>query len=498
MKFVLLLFTIIFSMNSEFFAQSSYSKLYELGYGNDNLPRSILEANETLYLSSGDICYSTNSSCTTLSSFSKNGELISSNNNELLKGGNESNLELSEDDFVISCQSSQSDKLSLDFLFVEEDLSNSFPRTTFLDSTFQVTNEGILYHQNNYYTYGNGRFIETDSIQGYIIKWDKELQNALDIFFVNDQDLDNYVDDLQIDSQGNLVYTNQGTSSIGNEDISLFTTLDTAGNVLKQFEFRNPKNEEHTNFILTDSDDYVYPASYPEFFLESILCFDAEDFSLKWHTSLPYQVIDDTFRSYDVFSVTRAKNGDILGCGDVFMPVGDLGKYHTAFFFRMDALTGELLWIRYYLSPNDTNPSEGEYYHDSFFSVIKEMENGDLQLAGRVAPEVGSLVNRLWLLRTASNGCLTDNCGEENVISSTDDPKLSEEILVFPNPSLGNFQIISSHSIDKVEVYNMNGSLINTYKGDQNIALSNAVNGIYVFKIYLSEGQIILKKGIKI
>jgi len=344
--------------------QTTYSNLYKLGFGNDNIPIDFIEINDTIFVSTGDICYSTGVSCSTLSSFNKNGELIKTLNNELLKAGNENNIELLDDKFVVSCHPSHPNRLSSDFIFFYKNLSNSEAYTTFADSSYMYYNEGIIFHQGNYYTYGNGGIVENDSIIGYIIKWDQKLEAPKEVLIYNELDQENMIDDLQIDSQGNLVYINQGESSTTNKDVSLFTTIDTTGKILKSFEFSKTQNENHRNFILTNDDNYVYSAAYPNVFRETLLCFDKEDFHIKWELELPRQEISEFGLNYEVYALNRASNGDILGCGEVFMPVGDLGKYNTGYIFRIDATTGELLWIRYYLVPNEINPSEGELFHD--------------------------------------------------------------------------------------------------------------------------------------
>jgi len=474
--------------------QTTYSNLYKLGFGNDNLIKSFIEISDTIYVSTGDICYSTGSSCSTLSSFNKNGELIKSLNNEFLQAGNENNIELLDDKFVVSCHPSHPNRLSSDFIFFDKNLSDSEAYTTFADSSYRYFNEGIIFHQENYYTYGNGGIVANDSIIGYIIKWDERLESHKKVLIYNELDQENMIDDLQINSQGNLVYINQGESSTINKDVSLFTTIDTAGKILNRFEFSKSQNENHRNFVLTNNDDYVYVASFPNVWTESLLCFDSEDFSEKWVLEMPFQQLDETYRSYDIYDLSRANNGDILGCGEVFMPVADLGKYHTGFIFRLDAITGELLWIRYYLVPNKINQSEGELFHDSFLRVIKELDNGDIQVAGRVEQDDGSLERKLWLLRTDANGCLDNNCGEENIISNTEDFNYNNSVVnIYPNPSNGIVHIESEKTIQHIMVIDIIGRIIEVHLNNK-INLFHLNSGFYTITLQMKDGTITSKK----
>lgn len=76
------------------------------------------------------------------------------------------------------------------------------------------------------------------------------------------------------------------------------------------------------------------------------------------------------------------------------------------------------------------------------------------------------------------------------------------EISINPNPSLDFFEIHSINQlINSVDLYNISGSLLNTYNSDQLsfiLNLKDKPKGFYLIKIKLDNGDIITKKIIKI
>jgi len=102
----------------------------------------------------------------------------------------------------------------------------------------------------------------------------------------------------------------------------------------------------------------------------------------------------------------------------------------------------------------------------------------------------------------ASNGCdLDTSC----TMFSTGIPELqtNNDILIFPNPSMGKFQLsIDSKVITRnpnLEIYNLQGKVLykTSIKNPTSIIdLGNQANGVYIIKIY--DGQTIYSKKITI
>jgi hypothetical protein len=89
-----------------------------------------------------------------------------------------------------------------------------------------------------------------------------------------------------------------------------------------------------------------------------------------------------------------------------------------------------------------------------------------------------------------------------NITTTIGDINYSEELVIYPNPVLNSLKIKSSQSekIDKIEVKNLLGQILETY---QDILLDEQVNveslnaGTYLMLIYIKE-DIKIKKFIKI
>jgi hypothetical protein len=73
------------------------------------------------------------------------------------------------------------------------------------------------------------------------------------------------------------------------------------------------------------------------------------------------------------------------------------------------------------------------------------------------------------------------------------------KMILYPNPVADVLYLTkSTHTVEKVQVYNMSGTLIKTAGKDvESIDLSNLIQGTYLVKVYTNDGsfnQTILKK----
>jgi hypothetical protein len=73
----------------------------------------------------------------------------------------------------------------------------------------------------------------------------------------------------------------------------------------------------------------------------------------------------------------------------------------------------------------------------------------------------------------------------------------NSEFLVYPNPTNSKVFIGSELPIDKIHVYDMTGQAIGRYKGVSDIDLSTYASGVYIFRIYGSDGSFVIKKIVK-
>jgi len=97
--------------------------------------------------------------------------------------------------------------------------------------------------------------------------------------------------------------------------------------------------------------------------------------------------------------------------------------------------------------------------------------------------------NFYWVLTTDLNNCQSsDTIMVEFVICSGINENTSyQNILLFPNPSNGNFNLILSENVSLITVYNSSGQKVkeiaNLKEGKHDINLSELPNGVYFVKI---------------
>lgn len=137
-------------------------------------------------------------------------------------------------------------------------------------------------------------------------------------------------------------------------------------------------------------------------------------------------------RIRDIYSMTKAANGDIIGAGSINMADLELGS--GGYVFRMSP-EGELLWERYL--------ADVRYPIDQhFFNDVIEAEDGGIVLTGlfRDSFPDGSLNPNVWLVKLDSMGCLEPGCGTFQVMGavvSTDEVSAASrgELQLYPNPT---------------------------------------------------------------
>ncbi|WP_179351275.1 T9SS type A sorting domain-containing protein [Winogradskyella vidalii] len=80
--------------------------------------------------------------------------------------------------------------------------------------------------------------------------------------------------------------------------------------------------------------------------------------------------------------------------------------------------------------------------------------------------------------------------GPAGATLSTNDFELnSASINVYPNPVTNSFQIDSNNSIERVELYNITGQLLKTFREEANYDISDLATGIYIVNIKTQFGS---------
>lgn len=158
-----------------------------------------------------------------------------------------------------------------------------------------------------------------------------------------------------------------------------------------------------------------------------------------------YNFSDNAYKKFPV-AITKAANGDIIGCGFVNNPNYN---YSSGWLFRLSP-NGELLWEREYVS----------YTPTVNFLVpqgIDEDDNGNIIATGAIidALPTGGYEGNALLLKVLPNGCFTPNCngGAEDtlIVASTVvgieeasplPPPKEGRLIIFPNPTNDVLQIL--------------------------------------------------------
>jgi hypothetical protein len=78
----------------------------------------------------------------------------------------------------------------------------------------------------------------------------------------------------------------------------------------------------------------------------------------------------------------------------------------------------------------------------------------------------------------------------EDIVSGTNDIVITNNVLVYPNPTSGAFQISSPEAFESLEVYDLTGKMMQRFKGNVNnqYDVSNLPNGIYQLAARSKEG----------
>ncbi|MDR7208488.1 T9SS type A sorting domain-containing protein [Flavobacterium piscis] len=140
-------------------------------------------------------------------------------------------------------------------------------------------------------------------------------------------------------------------------------------------------------------------------------------------------------------------------------------------------------------------------FDSNFTGAIKVNNTSYTASAGIVTVSLPAGVNtitkdsvaNLYYISTSFNSTARKSANME-----VEEPVKTAQMTLYPNPVLSELNIDSDQTIQKVEVYNLTGSLIHTQQGDNNVAdMSNLANGNYLVKVYTEKGvttKIIIKK----
>ncbi len=209
----------------------------------------------------------------------------------------------------------------------------------------------------------------------------------------------------------------------------------------------------------------------------------------------------------NINSMTKAKNGDIIGCG----AKGYDEPGQSGWLFRMTE-EGEVLWERSIFY--DLDPYTGHWGGNLL--GITEDKDGNIWAAGSCYdtfpnhdPWIDS--DNAWVLKLSPNGCLLQGCNSEiqlvsDYVSAIKNNIVHSEknfIRISPNPSFDIFKIspVAGSKIRSWSLYNMMGQEIQNGRSllsnPIRVNLSACTNGVYLIRLQLENGGLFISKLIK-
>ncbi|MDK2772644.1 MAG: PKD domain-containing protein [Flavobacterium sp.] len=122
-----------------------------------------------------------------------------------------------------------------------------------------------------------------------------------------------------------------------------------------------------------------------------------------------------------------------------------------------------------------------------------DCDNGNSYISGETNQSFTPSQDGNYAVQLTTNGCVSvSDCISTNFLTSTNFEALQKDVVIYPNPTNGVFEIKSSVVVRKIEIYNALGMLIAT---ESNLNYFNS--GIYNIKVYLENDAVIYKQLIK-
>jgi ELWxxDGT repeat protein len=99
--------------------------------------------------------------------------------------------------------------------------------------------------------------------------------------------------------------------------------------------------------------------------------------------------------------------------------------------------------------------------------------------------------NELYMAADAGDGIGQELWAYQDPTLSVDDNQLNgEKVSLYPNPTQNYFQIETTETLSKVEIYSLHGQLVKSFVPQNQYDISNLSSGIYLVKIQANDGEI--------
>jgi hypothetical protein len=264
---------------------------------------------------------------------------------------------------------------------------------------------------------------------------------------------------------------------------------DSLGNLIWQ---KSPGGYFHDEFqfVIQSADGFIYAFGISGFNDDSvwggsgmnkpsILKVDTAG-NIQWEKSF-----GDSLYNLTICSAEEFPNGDFV-CGGFTSDSSFLS--HRALLLRINNQGDSLLYKTY---EGLHSPVTFSFFYD--VSLDKDKGYVCTGMVVPVSPDTGT--QDIWILKLDSNGCEIANC---IMYADVDNYKMEGILSLYPNPSDGIFYIHTTEAINSIQIINCIGKEIEfKFQAADQIDLSAAPEGIYIYRIITEQGNIFSGKLIK-
>ena len=510
----LLLLTILVSLCFVTWGQDYFHKVYKEKHivFRDAL-KNILFKNDTLFICAAHACTEARDSlCHTIYYANTDGYLFDSVQNAFT-AGNQNPMIVENNRFIVSGRNPHNNHTTFENLVFDEEgiVSYSFSDSSF----FNILNEGILSFDEFYFSYGDGRHINTpNDASAYIAKWNQSLDSLIWVKQIHENALETHVFDLQPTADGQMAFMHyvedhrEWEDSLDTDFHFLIKKMDVEGNIIDEFY--------HGNEV------YASSRSFPHLLAHSNGCFyfstleDGGGFdghltgilhkinpkldSFDWHSRFP----NDTRRppdpnpffdpvEYHVYDLYECQNNDLLIGGLLYDRFDDLDSLtaEVPFLLRVDSETGEVLWKRVFLTPKDSTDRDTEFtkYRYAWINQIAEDDQGDIYCMGPVqrwdSQEAPPRYD-MFLIKINENGCFGEGSCPEDIIMDIDEViTLNPWAYIappYPNP-VNDYLQLGHIPYERYALYDLTGSKVQSGRHQSQINMSSMQRGVYFLEL---------------
>jgi hypothetical protein len=117
-------------------------------------------------------------------------------------------------------------------------------------------------------------------------------------------------------------------------------------------------------------------------------------------------------------------------------------------------------------------------------------------IPGAISQSYTPTANGIYLVKTMDNtACFKQYSTSYSYVNTADVTEINGTSLsIYPNPSLNGHFVIQSSMLESYDVVNMLGQLLIQNASSSEIDLSNQLNGIYLIRMHLTNGQTLTKR----